>query len=87
MKQSFTPIRVGRYTPKNRLVMAPMTRSRAKFDGTSGELAAEYYSQRASVGLIVTEGTQPLDDGQGCLATPGGNGAGSASGAIATSDH
>ena len=63
MKQSFTPIRVGRYTPKNRLVMAPMTRGRAKFDGTPGELAAEYYAQRASVGLIVTEGTQHSDDG------------------------
>jgi len=41
--------------------MAPMTRSRAKFDGTPGELAAEYYAQRAGVGLIVTEGTQPSD--------------------------
>jgi N-ethylmaleimide reductase len=71
MKQSFTPVRVGRYTLPNRLVMAPMTRSRAKPDGTPGELAAEYYSQRASVGLIVTEGTQPSDDGQGYLATPG----------------
>jgi 2,4-dienoyl-CoA reductase-like NADH-dependent reductase (Old Yellow Enzyme family) len=71
MKQSFTPVRVGRYSLPNRLVMAPMTRSRAKFDGTPGELAAEYYAQRASVGLIVTEGTQPSDDGQGYLATPG----------------
>src|SRR5258708_8251527 len=71
MKQSFTPVRVGRYTLPNRLVMAPMTRSRAKSDGTPGELAAEYYSQRAGVGLIVTEGTQPSDDGQGYLATPG----------------
>ncbi len=71
MKQSFTPVRVGRYIFPNRLVMAPMTRSRAKFDGTPGELAAEYYAQRASVGLIVTEGTQPSDDGQGYLATPG----------------
>ena len=71
MKQSFTPIRVGRDTLPNRLVMAPMTRSRAKFDGTPGDLAAEYYAQRAGVGLIVTEGTQPSDDGQGYLATPG----------------
>jgi NADH:flavin oxidoreductase / NADH oxidase family len=52
-------------------LMAPMTRSRAKFDCTPGELAVEYYSQRASVGLIVTEGTQPSDDGQGYLTTPG----------------
>lgn len=71
MKQSFTPVRIGRYTLPNRLVMAPMTRSRAKVDGTPGELAAEYYAQRAGVGLIVTEGTQPSDDGQGYLATPG----------------
>jgi N-ethylmaleimide reductase len=70
-KQIFAPVRVGRYTLPNRLVMAPMTRGRAKFDGTPGDLAAEYYSQRASVGLIVTEGTQPSDDGQGYLTTPG----------------
>jgi 2,4-dienoyl-CoA reductase-like NADH-dependent reductase (Old Yellow Enzyme family) len=71
MNQSFKPVRVGRYTLPNRLVMAPMTRSRAKLDGTPGELAAEYYSQRAGVGLIVAEGTQPSDDGQGYLTTPG----------------
>ena len=71
MKQSFMPVRVGRNVLPNRLVMAPMTRSRAKFDGTPGALAAEYYAQRAGVGLIVTEGTQPSDDGQGYLTTPG----------------
>jgi 2,4-dienoyl-CoA reductase-like NADH-dependent reductase (Old Yellow Enzyme family) len=69
--QLFDPVLVGRYTLPNRLVMAPMTRSRAQADGTPGDLAAEYYSQRASVGLIVTEGTQPSDDGQGYLTTPG----------------
>ena len=67
----FSPVRVGRYTLPNRLVMAPMTRSRADFDGTPGVLAAEYYAQRADLGLIVTEGTQPSDDGQGYLTTPG----------------
>ncbi|WP_251007868.1 alkene reductase [Sphingobium sp. BHU LFT2] len=51
--------------------MAPMTRSRAQPDGTPGPLAAEYYAQRASVGLIVSEGTQPSDGGQGYLTTPG----------------
>jgi len=71
MKQAFTTVRVGRDTLPNRLVMAPMTRSRAKPDGTPGDLAAKYYAQRASLGLIVTEGTQPSDDGQGYLATPG----------------
>ena len=69
--QTFTPVRLGRYALPNRLVMSPMTRSRAQLDGTPGELAAEYYSQRAGVGLIVAEGTQPSDDGQGYLTTPG----------------
>nr|WP_277397982.1 alkene reductase [Paraburkholderia sp. Tr-20389] len=67
----FDSIDVGRYTLQNRLVMAPMTRSRAQVDGTPGVLAARYYAQRAGVGLIVTEGTQPSDDGQGYLTTPG----------------
>ena len=71
MNKTFTSVQVGRYTLPNRLVMAPMTRSRAQADGSPGELAAEYYAQRASIGLIVTEGTQPSDDGQGYLATPG----------------
>ncbi|OXJ31920.1 alkene reductase [Burkholderia sp. HI2714] len=71
MSQLFTPVRVGRYTLENRLVMAPMTRSRAALDGTPGEWAAEYYAQRSSLGLIVSEGTQPSDDGQGYLTTPG----------------
>lgn len=71
MNQLFTAVRVGRYTLQNRVVMAPMTRSRAEFDGTPGELAVEYYAQRADLGLIVTEGTQPSDDGQGYLTTPG----------------
>jgi 2,4-dienoyl-CoA reductase-like NADH-dependent reductase (Old Yellow Enzyme family) len=48
-----------------------MTRSRANPDGTPGPLAAEYYAQRASLGLLITEGTQPSDDGQGYLNTPG----------------
>ncbi|WP_061291536.1 alkene reductase [Azotobacter vinelandii] len=71
MSTLFDSVRVGRYTLPNRLVMAPMTRSRAQFDGMPGELAATYYAQRASLGLIVSEGTQPSDDGQGYLATPG----------------
>ncbi|HBO1345084.1 alkene reductase [Pseudomonas aeruginosa] len=71
MSTLFDPVRVGRYDLSNRIVMAPMTRSRAQVDGTPGELAVTYYAQRASVGLIVTEGTQPSDDGQGYLTTPG----------------
>lgn len=71
LERLFAPARLGTVELKNHLVMAPMTRSRAGFDGVPGALAAEYYAQRASVGLIVTEGTQPSDDGQGYLATPG----------------
>jgi N-ethylmaleimide reductase len=71
MRPLFSPIRVGRYKLANRLVMAPMTRSRADADGTPKASTATYYEQRASIGLIVTEGTQPSDDGQGYLTTPG----------------
>ncbi|WP_341887977.1 alkene reductase [Variovorax sp. YR752] len=71
MTPLFSPVKVGRYTLSNRLVMAPMTRSRAEFDGTPKALAVTYYAQRATVGLIVSEGTQPSDDGQGYLGTPG----------------
>lgn len=67
----FSPYQLGRITLQNRFVMAPMTRARANGDGTPGALAAEYYGQRAGVGLIVTEGTQPSDEGQGYPATPG----------------
>lgn len=44
---------------KNRVVMAPMTRSRAQ-DGLPTQIMAEYYRQRAGAGLIITEGTAPL---------------------------
>lgn len=67
----FTSVRVGNHTLQNRLAMAPMTRSRAQVDGTPSPSTATYYGQRASVGLIVTEGTQPSEDGQGYLMTPG----------------
>jgi N-ethylmaleimide reductase len=55
----------------NRIVMAPMTRSRAGEGGVPTELTAEYYAQRASAGLIVTEGVQPSVVGQGYPFTPG----------------
>ena len=71
MNPLFTPVRLGRATLPNRIVMAPMTRSRAQADGTPGASAATYYAQRASAGLIIAEGTQPSDDGQGYLTTPG----------------
>lgn len=71
MSKLFEPFRMGNIELKNRIGMAPMTRSRALPDGTPSDLAAEYYGQRASVGLIISEGTQPSDDGQGYSNTPG----------------
>ena len=71
MNSLWDPVKLGNITLPHRFAMAPMTRSRAKPDGTPGDLAAEYYAQRASLGLIITEGTQPSDDGQGYTTTPG----------------
>ena len=67
----FTPARLGAVEIPNRVLMAPMTRSRAGRDGVPGPLAALYYAQRASAGLIVTEATQVTPQGQGYIATPG----------------
>lgn len=71
MSKLFDEVRIGNFNLKNRIGMAPMTRSRALEDGTPSDLAVEYYGQRASVGLIISEGTQPSDDGQGYTNTPG----------------
>lgn len=65
------PVQIGGMQLSYRVALAPMTRSRALADGTPGPLAAEYYAQRAGLGLLITEGTQPSDDGQGYLMTPG----------------
>ena len=65
------PFTLGRIQLHHRLALAPMTRNRANADGTPGDLAAEYYGQRASLGLLITEGTQPSEDGQGYFNTPG----------------
>ncbi|MFF8035250.1 alkene reductase [Streptomyces sp. NPDC016626] len=65
------PARAGDLRLPHRLVMAPMTRGRSTAEGVPTELNAEYYAQRASNALIITEGTQPSADGQGYLLTPG----------------
>lgn len=65
------PLKLGRLELPHRLALAPMTRNRAAVDGTPRDIAAEYYAQRASLGLLITEGTQPSDDGQGYFNTPG----------------
>lgn len=65
-----SPLKTQELTFKNRVFMAPMTRSRAP-DHLATDLMAEYYSQRASAGLIITEGTQVSQQGIGYIATPG----------------
>ncbi|WP_219462708.1 alkene reductase [Nonomuraea rhizosphaerae] len=59
-----TPARLGPLHLPNRLVMAPMTRTRAAADGVPGPLMATYYAQRASAGLIIAEATTPNPVGQ-----------------------
>ena len=65
-----SPGRVGNFRTTNRMIMAPMTRSRALKGGVPSELAIEYYAQRASVGLIITEGVAPSAGGIGYARTP-----------------
>src|SRR5262245_12303896 len=67
----FTPIEVGPLTLPNRIVMAPLTRSRAGPDNVPTPLSALYYAQRASAGLIISEATQVAPEGQGYISTPG----------------
>ena len=67
----FSPYRLGTLQLKNRMVMAPLTRSRAEEGNVPSSMAATYYSQRAGAGLIVTEATQASAGGQGYIATPG----------------
>ncbi|PMY34468.1 alkene reductase [Pseudomonas sp. GW456-L14] len=71
MSSLFSPVQVGRHHLSNRLVMAPMTRSRADDAGVPSELAVTYYAQRAGAGLIVSEGVFPAALGKGYVRTPG----------------
>jgi 2,4-dienoyl-CoA reductase-like NADH-dependent reductase (Old Yellow Enzyme family) len=71
MPDLFDPLNVKSWNLPHRLVMAPLTRNRAGEGMVPGDLAVEYYAQRASAGLIITEGTQPSAVGQGYLDTPG----------------
>lgn len=67
----FEPYVLGALTLSNRIVMAPLTRNRAGGEFVPGDLAAEYYAQRASAGLIISEATQISQQGQGYQDTPG----------------
>ncbi len=67
----FEPFRSDALHLKNRLVMAPLTRSRAVESNTPNALMVEYYAQRAGAGLIITEGTSPSPNGLGYARIPG----------------
>ncbi|HVS94183.1 MAG TPA: alkene reductase [Mucilaginibacter sp.] len=66
----FTQAKVGNVTLKNRIVMSPMTRSRA-LGNVPNDLMAQYYGQRSGAGLIITEGTSPSPNGLGYARIPG----------------
>ncbi|MBI5435572.1 MAG: alkene reductase [Nitrosomonadales bacterium] len=67
----FSPINLGPHTLPNRMAMAPMTRNRAGEGNVPQPVNAEYYAQRTSAGLIITEATQISPQGVGYPATPG----------------
>jgi N-ethylmaleimide reductase len=71
MTQLFDPLRVGQLELDNRVIMAPMTRSRASDAGVQPPYVAEYYRQRASAGLIITEATNISPMAKGYVRTPG----------------
>ncbi|HTY49308.1 MAG TPA: alkene reductase [Steroidobacteraceae bacterium] len=67
----FEPMQLGPLRLANRIVMAPLTRSRAGADGVPRPIMAEYYAQRASAGLIIAEGTNISPQARGYAMTPG----------------
>jgi N-ethylmaleimide reductase len=67
----FSPTAIGAIGVANRVAMAPLTRSRADMDGVHSEHAIEYYRQRASAGLIISEATNITREGRGYAFTPG----------------
>ncbi len=67
----FTPLRLGPLGIENRIVMAPLTRNRAGPGNVPRTMNVEYYAQRASAGLIITEATQVSPQGVGYPGTPG----------------
>lgn len=70
MSSLFEPLQLGELKLANRIVMAPMTRSRADASGVPTAQMVEYYRQRASAGLIIAEGSAPSADGLGYCRTP-----------------
>ncbi|MBM3609056.1 MAG: alkene reductase, partial [Alphaproteobacteria bacterium] len=77
MPTLFDPLRLGELDLPNRIIMAPMTRSRAQADGCAPEIVADYYRQRASAGLILSEAIYISPMAKGYVRTPG----------LATAEH
>ena len=71
MNSLFEPTTLAGITLQNRIVMAPLTRNRADVLGVPKPFVRDYYAQRASAGLIISEGTQTSFAGQGYCRTPG----------------
>jgi N-ethylmaleimide reductase len=71
MATLFDPIKLGNIELDNRIIMAPMTRSRANDEGIQAPFAADYYGQRASAGLMITEATNISPMAKGYVRTPG----------------
>jgi 2,4-dienoyl-CoA reductase-like NADH-dependent reductase (Old Yellow Enzyme family) len=71
MVNLFDPITIGALSLPNRIIMAPLTRARAVDSRTPNDLMVEYYTQRASAGLIITEATSVCSMGVGYANTPG----------------
>ena len=71
MAELNSPLTLGALTLKNRVVMAPLTRSRATDERIPTAMMAEYYAQRASSGLIISEATVIAEEANGYLNTPG----------------
>ncbi|MFE9723368.1 alkene reductase [Streptomyces sp. NPDC005794] len=70
-KSLFRPVSLGDIELANRVVMAPLTRMRSGPSGVPGDLVIEHYRQRASLGLIVTEGVYPSHESQAFVGQPG----------------
>jgi len=71
MNNIFSPMTLGNYQLNNRIFMAPLTRGRAVDNGVPNKVMAEYYSQRASAGLIIAEATAVAKQGLGWMNAPG----------------
>jgi len=71
MPTLFDPVKIGEWTLPNRIIMSPLTRARAGAERIPNALMAEYYKQRATAGLILSEATAVMPNGVGYADTPG----------------